>query len=146
MLIFQERAQRILEQEHKKEKDQKKLHNQVSQIPYYLRLLKKQERYNQERAKLRAIKAEEEKTTTKQIGRTPFREPAKLSDMLLTEELPGKLRRLKAVVGTAAQDRWTSLLRRNILAPRSVSRKHKLTKPKYKLKDRYYLKDELSNL
>jgi hypothetical protein len=116
--FFQEREHRRLHQRLREEKAQRKLNNQISESSAYLKEFKLQDKLESEKQKLVQLKKAQEEVTTKQISKTKFKETPKLAELLLTEELPDKLRKLRAPIESAAEERWAHMLRRNVLAPR----------------------------
>ncbi|NP_001090022.1 NOP53 ribosome biogenesis factor L homeolog [Xenopus laevis] len=135
------RRERKTERQRKKEKEAKflraklqadKIKNQRKQSLFQLRsiqtALAKREGELARRKAVRAENRKKEALQPRRLGRLKYKEPE--IDVLLSDELPESLRKLKPE-GNIAMDRFKSFQKRNIIEPRERAKFHRKLKVKY---------------
>jgi len=109
-------------------KIEKENNKRLGLMDEFVEEIKESEKKSEDKQTEREEMKEKKKYMTKRLGPEKFQKPE--VEVLLTEQLPEKLKNLKTDFDPL-KDRFSSLQQRNIIEPRSLKRYHNRYKTKY---------------
>ncbi|KFK29815.1 hypothetical protein AALP_AA7G182500 [Arabis alpina] len=113
---------KALLKKHSEEKDKKRLSHEITSLPKILKEIRREDKEKDNKRQRRTIaKQDVLKIRPPRLGKHKYEAPP--VQVLLTEEMTGSLRKLKACC-TLARDRFKSLEKRGILVPSKTIRRN----------------------
>jgi len=123
-----------MEQEHRKKLEKRERRNQLGMMAEFQKEIQEKEKEIEERKIKTTEKEEKAQFTTKRLGPEKFQKPE--VEVLLTEQLPSKLRHVKSHFDPV-KDRFKTFQKRNLIETRTLKRYTKRYRTKFMEKYAY---------